>query len=124
MRDTNEKRRLLTSLEMHYAGQLSIISSGADELSMLKPLVGGFGRVFAPTFLRMAGASPALQRAKGVLHLAESISDLEFSIKTHDLFKKSFSHWLKVHIVLSCVFYGTLLLHVGGEIYFGVRWFQ
>jgi hypothetical protein len=48
-----------------------------------------------------------------VIHIAESVADLEYSIRLHELFKRWFGRSLKVHIVLSVVFYALLLLHIG-----------
>lgn len=58
------------------------------------------------------------------MRLAESISDLEYAIKTHELFKRLTARWLKVHIVTSCVFYLLLIIHIWSSIYFGLRYFK
>ena len=59
-----------------------------------------------------------------VTRLAESVADLEYAIRTHELFKRWFSRALKLHIVLSLIFYVLLGLHVWAEIHFGLRWFS
>jgi hypothetical protein len=59
-----------------------------------------------------------------VIHIAESVADLEYSIRLHELFKRWFGRSLKVHIVLSVVFYALLLLHIGAGTYFGLRWLR
>jgi hypothetical protein len=59
-----------------------------------------------------------------VTRLAESVADLEYAVRTHELFKRWFSRALKLHIVLSLIFYVLLGLHVWAEIHFGVRWFS
>ena len=57
-----------------------------------------------------------------VTRTAESVADLEFAIRTDELFKRWFSHALKVHIVLSIVLYVLLGLHIWAGIHFGLRW--
>jgi hypothetical protein len=59
-----------------------------------------------------------------VTRLAESVADLEYAVRTHELFKRWFSRALKLHIVLSLIFYVLLSLHVWAEIHFGLRWFS
>ncbi|MEP2775386.1 MAG: hypothetical protein ABJQ29_01505 [Luteolibacter sp.] len=57
-----------------------------------------------------------------VTRIAESVADLEFAIRTDELFKRWFSYSLKVHIVLSIVLYVLLGLHIWAGIHFGLRW--
>ena len=59
-----------------------------------------------------------------VTKLAESVADLEFAVRTHELFKRWCSRWLKLHIVLSVILYVLLGLHVWAGIHFGLRWFS
>jgi hypothetical protein len=54
--------------------------------------------------------------------LAESIADLEYSIKAHELLKRRFAAWLGVHILGSLAFYGLLGMHIWASLYFGLRW--
>jgi hypothetical protein len=60
--------------------------------------------------------------AVSVIHIAESVADLEYSIRLHELLKVWFGRTLKLHIVVSIFFYTLLLLHIGAGIYFGLRW--
>jgi hypothetical protein len=57
-----------------------------------------------------------------VTRLAESVADLEYAVRTHELFKRWFAWSLKLHIVLSLIFYALLGLHIWAEIHFGLRW--
>ena len=57
-----------------------------------------------------------------VIRLAESVADLEYAVRTHEVFKRWFSRALKLHIVLSLIFYALLGLHIWAEIHFGLRW--
>ncbi|UPT75455.1 MAG: hypothetical protein M0D55_07140 [Elusimicrobiota bacterium] len=59
-----------------------------------------------------------------VVKTAESVADLEYAIRTHELFKKWFGRALVLHIVLSVVFYALLGLHVWSGIRFGLRWLR
>ena len=59
-----------------------------------------------------------------VTRLAESVADLEYAVRTHELFKRWFGRSLKLHIVLSVILYVLLTLHVGSGIYFGLRWLR
>lgn len=68
-------------------------------------------------------ATRSASAAGQVITLAEGVADLEYSIRTHELLKRWFSHTLKVHIVLAVVMYALLAAHVASGIYFGLRWF-
>ena len=56
------------------------------------------------------------------IRLSESIADVEYALRTHRTFKRMFSKWLKLHIVISAVLYLLLVLHVFAEFYYGLRW--
>jgi len=77
---------------------------------------------FVGTETWLAGAdAPLSLRA---VRLAESIADLEYAIKTHELLKRRTASWLKIHIFTSYAFYLLLIVHVGSAVYFGIRWFN
>ena len=59
-----------------------------------------------------------------VTRLAESVADLEYAVRTHELFKRWFARSLKLHIALSVLLYVLLGLHVWAGIHFGLRWFS
>ena len=59
-----------------------------------------------------------------VTRIAESVADLEYSVRMHEFFKRWFGRALKLHIGLSIVLYLLLALHIGSGIYFGLRWLQ
>ena len=65
---------------------------------------------------------PLLQQAHRAVEIADSIADLEYSIKAHQLLKSRFRVWLVVHIAASIAFYVLLVLHVWAAFYFGLRW--
>lgn len=57
-----------------------------------------------------------------VTAIAESVADLEYAIRTHELFKRWCSVWLKLHLVLSILLYVLLGLHIWAGIHLGLRW--
>jgi len=59
-----------------------------------------------------------------VTRLAESVADLEYAIRTHELLKRWFARSLQLHIVLSVILYVLLGLHVWAGIHMGLRWFS
>jgi len=70
--------------------------------------------------LDLASGGPAGE----VTRIAESVADLEYAVRTHELFKHWFARSLKLHIVLSVILYLLLGLHVWAGIHFGLRWFE
>ncbi len=77
--------------------------------------------------LAAALASVGIELSSGgpageVTRLAESVADLEYAVRSHELFKCWFSRALKLHIVLSLIFYALLVLHIWAETHFGLRW--
>lgn len=87
-------------------------------------------RALLPAPLFTAGlASLGLELPVGgpageVARIAESVADLEYAVRTHELFKRWFNWSLKLHIVLSVILYVLLALHIGSGIYFGLRWLR
>ena len=59
-----------------------------------------------------------------VTRLAESVADLEYGVRTHELIKRWCSRWLTLHLVLSVLLYVLLALHIWAGIHFGLRWFS
>ncbi len=59
-----------------------------------------------------------------VTRCAESVADLEFAVRTHELVKRWCGRWLMLHLVLSVILYVLLGLHVWASIHFGLRWFS
>ena len=62
--------------------------------------------------------------ADDVIRTAEGVADLEYAVRTHELFKRWFARSLTLHIATSCAFYVLLLLHIWSGIHFGLRWFS
>ncbi len=81
--------------------------------------------MLGPLFTREAeSGATSLALMSHAFHVAESMADLEYAIKTHELLKRRFTIWLELHIAVSVVFYILLALHVWSGIYFGLRWFE
>jgi ABC-type transport system involved in cytochrome c biogenesis permease subunit len=55
--------------------------------------------------------------------MAESIAELEYSVRFHEHFKRLASLWLRIHIAFAIAFYVLLGLHIWASIHFGLRWF-
>lgn len=100
----------------HAWGVLETMPAGASSLPRAPLLTAGLA-----SFGFDAGPGGA---AGDVTRIAESVADLEYAIRTHDLLKRWFARTLMVHIVLSVIFYVFLALHIGSEIYFGLRWLR
>ncbi len=58
-----------------------------------------------------------------VARLVGSIADVESAIQARETFKRWFSRWLRLHIVLATALYLLLCLHGWAGIHFGLRWF-
>jgi hypothetical protein len=83
--------------------------------TMLLVVVSGFVGRYLLSFVGPAGE---------VTRLAESVADLEYAIRTHELFNRWCSRWLMLHLVLSVILYLLLGLHVWAGVHFGLRWFS
>jgi hypothetical protein len=116
-----EKREMLTSLELAYRQTAAEMAAHPEEIALVRPVTGFCRRLVAGlVILRTPPVPSAPVRA---LRLAESIADVEYAVKTHEAIKRVFAGWLKLHIVISVMLYGLLLLHVWAGIHFGLRWF-
>lgn len=71
-----------------------------------------------------AATVPGVNPYVRAIDLVESISDLDYTIRTHEVLKSWFGRWLKVHISFSVVMYSLLILHIWSEVHFGIRWFH
>jgi hypothetical protein len=80
--------------------------------------------VFAAGLASVGLEVPFAGPAGEVIRTAEGVADLEYAVKTHEVFKRWFSRSLKLHIVVSAIFYVLLALHAGSGFYFGLRWLR
>ena len=59
---------------------------------------------------------------RDVTRIAESVADLEYSIRMNGILKRWFGRSLKLHIGLSVIFYVLLALHIVAGVQYGLRW--
>lgn len=120
-----QKKETLTALESAYRETAGELAADPQRVTTLRAFVGFWSRLAAGFLLARAATdlsqTSALVRA---VRLSESMADLEFAIRTHEVFRRWFAGWLRFHIVISFVFYGLLALHIWAGIYFGLRWFR
>ena len=122
--EIREKREMLSKLQIEYdAATLEL--GRHPEPALAFAATGMLARVFSGFFLQRAPAANGGSVTAGrAIRLAESIADLEYSIKAHDAIKATFGRWLKVHIAFSVLLYILLALHVWSGIRYGLRWFD
>lgn len=96
-----------------------------DKLILLQTARGDLDHAWGVLERSTVSSSPKSAGPKAdVARIAESVADLEYAIRTHELFKRWFRRSLTLHIVLSVAFYLLLALHIGAGIYFGLRWMR
>lgn len=123
--ELREKQDLLNRLATEYNLLTSEMSRQPnDEISSIAS--HSFVRRTVNSFF---GADILFQRERKTtgfraVRLAESIADLEYAIKTHELLKRRAAIWLSIHIATSCAFYLLLIFHIWAAVYFGLRWFN
>ena len=115
--EMKDKLALLQTARGDLDSAWGVLESSPQETKNLpkRPLLAAV----ASLGLSSASDSPASR----VMTLAESVADLEYSIRTHELLKLWFSRALMVHIVTACAFLLLLALHIWAGIHFGLRWF-
>lgn len=122
--EIQEKQQWLADLTAEFHRLQTEIANTPKEIRQVNVRHGPSARFAAWWFsTNDAVTNESLPLASRALHLCESISDVEYAIRTHKTFKRIFSIWLKVHIVLSFTLYGLMGLHVWASIHFGLRWF-
>lgn len=63
------------------------------------------------------------QRCEVLLHLANSITELEQSVRIFSHTKVLFSRWIRVHYLLTFFLFAMVIVHVLTTLYYGLRWF-
>ena len=120
-----EKQAMLVQLETVYQQTALELIAHPEQMSLLRPLVGFWRRLVPGLIVATLGTNPNISSAPvRALRLADSMADLEYAIKTHEIFKRWFGGWLKFHIVISFILYALLGFHVWAGIHFGLRWFS
>lgn len=118
--DIREKRVALATLERSYSALRGDLAGRPETARALRPFASLGGRLVGALFVESREDSrPA---AADALRLAESISDLEYALRTDELAKSTFARWLSCHIVVAIVLYTLLFIHIWSVWYFGIRW--
>lgn len=122
--ELREKQDLLVKLETAYNETVGELARTPD------PVIASAASSRLFSLMRVRFAMPALISGQGseslsyrAVRMAESIAELEYSIRTHQRFKRLSARWLKLHIGTSLAFYVLLALHIWASIHFGLRWF-
>lgn len=121
--DMREQQRLLAGLRVAYDRTAAELTKEPEKAETLRPFTSFFGRLAAQFFVDDPGSgTQPLSPSERALRLSESISDLEYAIKTHEVFKDAFGRWLICHIIIALILYALLALHIWSAWYFGIRW--
>lgn len=123
-REIREKQAMLADLRHAYDTTMEQLRTCcAHHAERIRPYAGFFPRLLGGFFVTAPHPGNTANSASiRAIHLADSIADVEYAIRTHETFKKAFGRWLKFHIAISLLLYGLLALHIYGAVYFGLRW--
>lgn len=113
-----DRQQVLAGLRVAYERTAGELIKEPEKAARLKPFAGFFSRLAAPFFVR----EPELSATARAVTLSESIADVEYAIKSHELIKGTFGRWLACHIVIAIILYALLTVHVWSAWYFGIRW--
>ena len=122
--DVRRKRGLLGRLYEAYDAASEQLAMEPERRGLIHPLRSAFVRAFLTksTATDDPGAMD-VGSPVAVARLVGSIADVESAIKARETFKRWFSRWLRLHIVMAAALYLLLALHVWAGIHFGLRWF-
>lgn len=115
--ELRDKQKLQAGLKTEYAvlakafaaetnGTPDFVRTG-DRLGLTMSL--GFG----------AGGS---SRSRQLLRVVDALSDIEYSIRAHDILKAWFRRCMQLHLALSVLILSLLAFHVWAELNVGLRW--
>ena len=120
-----EKLKDLRASYAYSMGQL--VSVAYNQQKRLSPFSNFFKRQWGRFFFQdeLEGQEGLeFNHAYRALRLTEAISDMEYAIKSRVYTERIFKKWLPLHITLSFLMYGLMVLHIVAAIYFGIRWFE
>lgn len=120
--ELREKQALLGQLVTTYNGIAAQLAAQPTHVADVVPVSGWSWLRRRMGLVRQESDPAALALAYRATEVAESIADVEYGIKTHEVLRRRFKTWLAVHILTSVVFYGLLALHIWAALYFGLRW--
>ena len=124
-------RHLLTFVANDMKEKLALLQTARGDLDnawgVLENSPVEMGALPKARFLAAGMASLGLSggpagSAGEVIRIAESVADLEYSVRMHEILKLWFGWSLKLHIILSVVLYLLLALHVWAGVQYGLRW--
>lgn len=124
-------RYLLTFVDNDMKDKLALLQTARGDLDNVWGAVENstveVGAVPKAHFLPAGIASLGLSvQPKGpaneVIRIAESVADLEYSVRMHEILKIWFGWSLKLHIMLSVFLYLLLALHIWAGVQYGLRW--
>lgn len=119
--ELREKKSLLDRLEQRYRALALELESTADGAPIVRFMARPFVRLIAPLLLPRPERS-ALFVAGEVLDVTQSMADVEYAIKGSETIRRIFGYWLRLHLVLSCVFLALLIAHIGVSLAYGLGW--
>lgn len=119
-KDIKEQQSMLKTANQNLDLSVAELRAQHEPVELLRPFRSPIGRFFLTPDTVMMRQDPGIR----TLRLAETIADLEYSLKTHTLAKSAFGKWLRLHIFLSLVLYALLIAHIWSAIHFGLRWFE
>src|SRR5260370_41467261 len=118
--EIKEKYALLDGAKAHYGRMAEEMRGRSDLAGVVASYAGFFSRLLAPLKLRRQAATDGVAAiALRAVQLGGTVADLEYSVKTHEIFKLWFGRWLRFHIVISFVLYLFLFFHFASEICLG-----
>lgn len=118
-REIKDKLLLLQTARGDLDSAWGVLENSPAEMKALpkSPLLAAG---LASVGLDLSSGGPAGEVTK----CAESVADLEYGVRTHELIKRWCGRWLMLHLVLSVLLYVLLALHIWAGIHFGLRWFS
>lgn len=119
--ELHEKQSLLNRLVSEFNHAAAEVSRQAESSFVFTESPGFLSRIINLGNIFRKNANPFSAHAA---QLAQSIADVEYAIKTHELLKRRAKHWLWSHLATSLTFYLLLILHIWSAIYFGLRWLR
>lgn len=115
--DMKEKLALLQTARGDLDNAWGVIENVSTETSVIQKASGLIARLAS-----FANMHPAGEPATEVTRIADSVADLEYAVRMHEIFKFWFGWSLKLHIILSVFLYLLLALHIWAGVQYGLRW--
>jgi hypothetical protein len=116
--DMKDKLALLQTARGDLDNAWGRIENASNETSVIQKAPGIMAG-FAPFSIKL----PAGKSVSDVMRIADSVADLEYSVRMHEILKLWFGWSLKLHIILSVFLYLLLALHIWAGVQYGLRWF-